>query len=138
VANSNGFNTAIIQEFRANEGKVGGPFAGAPPLLLTTTGTKSGERETTPVMYPPDSDRLVVFASHAGAPTNPARYHSLVADPTATVEVGTDTFDVDAAITSGAERDRLFARQAELYPPFAGYQEKTTRTIPVIALARRG
>jgi deazaflavin-dependent oxidoreductase (nitroreductase family) len=128
------FNRAIIEEFRANGGKVGGSFEGAPVLLLTSTGAKSGQRRTTPLMYMPDGERMVIFASKGGAPTNPAWYHNLRANPSATVEVGTDTVDVDAAVTSGEERERLFKRQAELYPQFAEYAEKTTREIPVVAL----
>ncbi len=132
------FNRAIIEEFRANDGKVGGPFDGAPVLLLTTTGAKSGERRTTPVMYLPDGERMVIFASKGGAPTNPGWYHNLLADPTATVEVGAETLDADAVVTSGEERQRLFNRQAELYPQFADYAQKTSRQIPVVALVRRG
>jgi deazaflavin-dependent oxidoreductase (nitroreductase family) len=128
------FNRAIIEEFRANGGKVGGSFEGAPVLLLTSTGAKSGQRRTTPLMYMPDGERMVIFASKGGAPTNPGWYHNLRANPSATVEVGTDTVDVDAAVTSGEERERLFKRQAELYPQFAEYAEKTTREIPVVAL----
>jgi deazaflavin-dependent oxidoreductase (nitroreductase family) len=128
------FNRAIIEEFRANDGKVGGPFEGAPVLLLTATGAKSGQRRTTPVVYLPDGDRLVIFASKGGAPTNPGWYHNLRANPSATVEVGTDTVDVDAVVTEGDERDRLFRKQAALYPQFADYEKKTTRQIPVIAL----
>jgi deazaflavin-dependent oxidoreductase (nitroreductase family) len=134
----NDFNQAIIEEFRANEGVVGGPFQGAPVLLLTSTGARSGARRTTPVMYLPDGERMVIFASKGGAPTNPAWYHNLVANPSATVEVGTDTVDVDAAVTSGEERRRLFDRQAELYPQFADYAEKTSREIPVVALSPKG
>jgi deazaflavin-dependent oxidoreductase (nitroreductase family) len=134
----NEFNRAIIEEFRANGGNVGGPFEGAPLLLLSTTGAKSGEPRTTPVMFLEDGERMVIFASKAGAPTNPAWYQNLLANSTATVEVGTETFDVDAVVTSGEERDRLFNRQAELYPQFAEYAQKTTREIPVIALQRRG
>jgi len=134
----NDFNRAIIDEFRANGGKVGGPFEGAPVLLLTTTGAKSGERRTTPVMYLPDGERMVIFASKAGAPTNPAWYHNLLANPTTTVEVGQDTVEATAVVTTGEERDRLFARQAGLYPQFAEYAQKTTRQIPVIALERSG
>ena len=128
------FNRAIIEEFRANGGKVGGSFEGAHVLLLTSTGAKSGQRRTTPLMYMPDGERMVIFASKGGAPTNPAWYHNLRANPSATVEVGADTVDVDAAVTSGEERERLFKRQAELYPQFAEYAEKTTREIPVVAL----
>ncbi len=131
------FNRKVIEEFRANDGKVGGPFEGAPVLLLSATGAKSGERRTTPVMYLPDDDRMVIFASKGGAPTNPAWYHNLLANPAATVEVGSETFPVDAVVTSGEERERLYARQAELYPQFAEYAQKTTREVPVVALARK-
>src|SRR5271154_163983 len=127
----NEFNRAIIDEFRANGGKVGGPFEGAPVLLLTATGAKSGERRTTPLMYLPDGERLVIFASKAGAPTNPAWYHNLLANRSATVEVGSDTFDVGVNVAGGEERERLFTQQAELMPQFADYAQKTTRQIPV-------
>jgi deazaflavin-dependent oxidoreductase (nitroreductase family) len=133
----NDFNRATIDEFRANEGSVGGPFEGAPVLLLTSTGARSGERRTTPVMYLPDGERMVIFASKGGAPTNPAWFHNLRANPAATVEVGPETVDVNAVITSGEERERLFARQSELYPQFADYAQKTTREIPVVALERK-
>jgi deazaflavin-dependent oxidoreductase (nitroreductase family) len=133
----NEFNRAVIEEFRANGGKVGGRFEGAPVLLLSTTGAQSGERRTTPVMYLPDGERWVIFASKAGAPTNPAWYHNLLANPSATIEVGGDTVEVDATVTSGEERERLFDRQAESYPQFGEYAQKTTRQIPVVALARR-
>jgi deazaflavin-dependent oxidoreductase (nitroreductase family) len=134
----NNWNRAIIEEFRANDGKVGGPFAGAPLLLLTTTGAKSGRSYTTPVMYLKDNDRFVVFASKSGAPTNPDWYHNLVAHPTATIEVGNDTLEVNAVVTDGEERDRLYKRQGEAYPGFAEYEQKTTRRIPVIALEEKG
>jgi deazaflavin-dependent oxidoreductase (nitroreductase family) len=132
----NDFNQSVIAEFRANGGKVGGPFAGASLLLLTTTGAKTGRTHTTPVVYATDGDRLVVFASKAGAPTNPAWYHNLVAHPTATVELGTERFEVRAEVTRGEERDRLFRQQAERVPQFGDYQRQTTRPIPVIALTR--
>jgi deazaflavin-dependent oxidoreductase (nitroreductase family) len=134
----NDYNRAIIEEFRANEGKVGGPFEGAPVLLLTTTGARSGERRTTPVMYLPDGERMVIFASRGGAPANPAWYHNLVANPSASVEVGNETLGMNAVVTSGEERRRLFDRQTERYPQFADYAQKTTREIPVIALERTG
>ncbi len=137
MADVNDWNAQIIAEFRANDGKVGGQFDGAPLLLLTTTGAKSGLARTSPMMYLPDGDRLVVFASKAGAPTNPDWYHNLVANPSATVEVGTESFDVDAHITTGAERDELYARQATRYPGFAEYEAKTDRVIPVVALTRK-
>jgi deazaflavin-dependent oxidoreductase (nitroreductase family) len=131
------FNRAIIEEFRANDGKVGGPFEGAPVLLLTATGAKSGERRTTPVMYLQDGDRMVIFASKGGAPNNPAWYHNLRANPSATVEVGNEKVDVGAVVTEGEERERLFRRQAEIFPQFADYERKTTRQIPVVALERK-
>jgi deazaflavin-dependent oxidoreductase (nitroreductase family) len=132
------FNRAIIEEFRANGGKVGGSFEGAPVLLLTSTGAKSGQRRTTPLMYMPDGERMVIFASNGGAPTNPAWYHNLLANPAARVEVGPETVYVSAVLTSGEERQRLFKRQSELYPQFADYAQKTTREIPVVALERTG
>ena len=134
----NDFNQAVIEEFRANEGRVGGPFEGAPVLLLTSTGARSGEQRTTPVVYLRDGDRMVIFASKGGAPTNPAWYHNLRANPAATVEVGNETTGVNAVVTEGEERERLFNRQAELFPQFADYARKTTREIPVVALERTG
>ena len=131
----NDFNQKIIDEFRANEGKVGGMFEGAPVLLLTSTGAKSGQRRTTPVVYQPDGERMVIFASKAGAPENPAWFHNLRANPAATVEVGTDTVEVEAVVTDGDERERLFSKQKELMPQFADYEQKTTRQIPVVALS---
>ena len=128
------WNKPIIEEFRANKGKVGGMFEGAPMLLLTTTGARSGQRSTTPLVYLSDRDRLIIFASNAGAPTNPDWYHNLLAHPQATIEVGTETFDVTAIVITGEERDQLYARQATLFPGYADYEAKTTRRIPVIAL----
>ena len=138
MSDFNDWNAKIIEEFRSNAGQVGGQFAGAPLLLLTTTGAKSGHEYTTPVMYLADDDRLVVFASKAGAPTNPDWYHNLVANGSAKVEVGTETFTVDAEVASRPERDRLYGIQAERYPGFAEYQEKTSRVIPVVILRRPG
>jgi len=133
----NDWNRRIIEEFRANGGKVGGPFEGAPLLLLTTTGAKSGKRRTIPLVCLPDGDRLVIFASKGGAPTNPDWYHNLVAHPEVTIEVGTETFEATAVVISGEERDQLYAKQAKLFPGFAEYQAKTERRIPVIALLRQ-
>ncbi len=130
------WNSKIIEEFRTNGGKVGGPFEGAPMLLLTTTGAKSGQHRTSPLMYMPDNNRMIIFASKAGAPTNPDWYHNLVAHPNASVEVGTETVNVKATVLSGEERDRLYAQQAKLNPGFAEYETKTTRQIPVVALVR--
>lgn len=137
MPDANDFNQSIIDEFRANDGKVGGPFEGAPMLLLTTTGAKSGQARTAPLVYLPDGDRYVVFASKAGAPTNPDWYHNLVANPSVSVEVGSDRTDADAVVLTGEERDQLFAKQAERMPGFKDYQDKTTRVIPVVALQPR-
>lgn len=130
-------NQAVIAEFRHNNGKVGGPFEGATLLLLTTTGAKTGKRRTSPAMYLRDGDRLLVFASNAGLPTHPAWYHNLLANPQVTVELGDVTYDADAVVLHGEERDRWYARQAELVPAFAEYQQRTSRTIPVVALHPR-
>jgi deazaflavin-dependent oxidoreductase (nitroreductase family) len=132
----NDWNARIIEEFRANEGRVGGQFAGAPVLLLHTTGAKTGQERVNPMMYLEGDETIYVFASKAGAPTNPDWYHNLVANPTVTVELGTETFTARARVLERAERDRVYARQAELYPGFAEYEAKTDRVIPVVALDR--
>lgn len=132
-----GFNDGVIAEFRANEGKVGGNFAGAPLLLLTSTGAKSGQQYVTPMMYLADGDRWLVFASYAGAPNNPAWYHNLVANPDAVIEVGAETVEVTAVVLEGEERELKYAEQVRLYPGFGEYQAKTSRVIPVVALERR-
>ena len=134
--NINNRNTHIIGEFRRQSGLVGGDFEGAPLLLLSTQGARTNQARTTPLMYLQDHDRYVVFASKAGAPTNPDWFYNLIANPVVTIEVGSETFEAIANVLEGAERDQLFQRQAELYPRFAGYQKKTTRKIPVIALSR--
>src|SRR5690349_17542604 len=108
------FNQKVIEEFRTNGGKVGGAFAGAPMILVTHKGAKSGKTHTTPLVYSLDGDRFVIIASKAGAPTNPAWYHNLVAHPEATVEVGSERFTAKAVEVKGAERDRLFDAQAQL------------------------
>jgi deazaflavin-dependent oxidoreductase (nitroreductase family) len=130
------FNAKIIEEFRAHGGKVGGPFEGAPMVLLTTIGAKSGTQRTTPLVYLPDGDRVVVFASMAGAPTNPAWYHNLVANPSVIIEVGDQRSGATATVLTGEERDRLYAEQASRMPAFAEYQAKAGRVIPVVALER--
>jgi deazaflavin-dependent oxidoreductase (nitroreductase family) len=132
------FNTQVIEEFRGNEGKVGGGFNGAPMVLLTTTGAKSGKRTTTPLVYLKEGDRVYIFASMAGAPTNPAWYHNLVANPRVSVEIGAESYEADAQVVIGGERDRLFAAQVAVMPGFGEYQAKTTRVIPVIELRRAG
>lgn len=128
------FNTRIIEEFRANAGRVGGPFEGATLLLLHTDGAKSGAHYTTPVVYIDDDGRYIIFASKAGAPTHPGWYHNLKAHPDLHIEVGDRLLDVTAEELTGADRDRLFARVVELMPQFAEYQANTERVIPIIAL----
>ncbi|MGP3957528.1 nitroreductase family deazaflavin-dependent oxidoreductase [Nonomuraea sp. 3N208] len=130
----NEFNQQVIDEFRANEGRVGGMFEGSPLVLLTTTGAKSGRPATTPVMYLADGERYVVIASNAGADNHPAWYHNLRATPAATVEVGTETFEAKAVFINGEERDQLYARMVAQAPGFAEYEAKTSRRIPVVAL----
>jgi deazaflavin-dependent oxidoreductase (nitroreductase family) len=132
----NDFNRSLIEEFRANDGKLSGHFAGAPLMLLTTTGAKTGRQHTTPIVYQPDGDRVLVFASKAGADTNPAWFHNLVANPVVTVEVPGDRYEARAVVIAGAERDRLFDAQKARMPGFADYERKTTRKIPVVALER--
>ena len=128
------FNTQIIEEFRANEGRVGGMFEGATLLLLHHTGAKSGTSRINPLGYLSDQGRYVIFASKAGAPTNPDWYHNLKAHPNVTIEVGTDTTEVVASEAIGDERDRLYRTQAERVPQFAEYEKQTDRVIPVVVL----
>lgn len=131
------FNQAIIEEFRANKGVVGGGFAGSPIVLLHTTGAKSDLERVNPlVCLPSDEGVLYVFASKGGAPTDPDWYHNLVAHPDVTVEYGEETFEATATTLPSDERDRIYAEQAERYPTFGEYQEKAGRTIPVVALRR--
>ena len=132
----NDWNHQMIETFRANGGKVSGMWEGRPLLLLTTTGAKSGQRHTSPVMYMNAADHLYIFASKGGAPTNPDWYHNLLAHPEVTVEVGNETYDAIATPVTGEERDRIYDRWAQLYPQFGEYQKKTSRKIPVIALER--
>jgi len=136
----NDFNRPVIEEFRANDGKLTGNFADAPLLLLTTTGAKSGRRHTTPVAYLVDGDgpdaRIAVFASMAGAPTNPAWFHNLRANPNVTVELPGEQFEARAVVLEGEERDRLWTEQKSRMPGFADYERKTARTIPVVVLER--
>ena len=132
----NTFNQQIIAEFRANGGKVGGQFVGAPMLLLTTTGAKSGQSRVAPLVYSTDGDRLVIIASKGGAPTHPDWYHNILANPQVTVELGIETFKARASVPEGAERDRIFAQVVEQMPGFGEYQKNTTRTIPVVLLER--
>jgi deazaflavin-dependent oxidoreductase (nitroreductase family) len=128
------FNTQIIDEFRANEGRVGGMFEGMPLLLLHHTGARSGTSRINPLAYLSDGERYVVFASKAGAPTNPDWYHNLKAQPDVTIEVGTKKTDAVAHEATGEERDRLYGMMAEQSPQFGEYEQKTSRVIPVIIL----
>jgi deazaflavin-dependent oxidoreductase (nitroreductase family) len=134
MTDPNDWNQKIIEEFRANDGKVGGQFEGAPVLLLHHTGAKSGVERVNPMMYQRVGADLAVFASKAGAPTNPDWYHNLVANPRAKVEVGSDTLDVESRVAEGDERDRIWEKQKADYPGFADYERQTTRAIPVVIL----
>src|SRR2546430_16098075 len=133
------FNEDLITQFRANSGEIkSGMFAGAPILLLTTIGAKSGERRTMPLAFTRDGDSYVVIASKGGAPTHPAWFHNLVAHPEVTIEVGGEKMSATARVAEGEERDRLFRAQAELMPNFDDYQKNTTRVIPVVVLEPTG
>jgi deazaflavin-dependent oxidoreductase (nitroreductase family) len=131
----NNFSQQIIEEFRANGGRVGGPFEGTRLLLLTTTGARSGAPHTTPVGYYPDgAERVLVIGSAGGAPNHPDWYHNLIANPRVKVEAGVFTYDADAVVLEGAERDRIFARAIEADPGWADYQANAERILPVVAL----
>lgn len=134
MSNSNDWNKKIIEEFRANDGKVGGNFEGKPLLLLHTNGAKSGEERINPVAYVRDADKLVVIASKGGAPTNPDWYYNIVANPLVTVEVGTEKFQAQAAFPQEPEQTRLYDKMVEIMPGFRDYKLKTSRNIPVIVL----
>lgn len=128
------WNSKIIAEFRANGGKVGGQFDGAPLLLLHTTGARTGAERVNPMMYRTDGDRLVVFASKAGAHTNPDWYHNLRVNPNVRAEVGAQTREFVARVADGEERHRLWEDQKREWPGFADYESKTERQIPVVIL----
>ena len=128
------WNSKIIEEFRANEGKVGGPFEGAPLLLLHTVGAKTGQQRVNPMMYQPVDGGYAVFASKKSAPIHPDWYHNVLAHPRVTAEIGTSTVELLARVAEGAERERIWAAQKAAYPGFADYERKTTRQIPVIIL----
>ncbi|ARZ66528.1 cation-binding protein [Streptomyces albireticuli] len=130
------FNQSVIEEFRANGGKVGGPFEGGDLLLLTTTGARSGASHTTPLGYVRHEGLLLVVGSNLGAPAHPAWYHNLLAHPLVRVELGTEEFEAVAVPAEGARRDRLFARVTRAEPGYAAYQERTSRLLPVVALER--
>ena len=132
----NELNERVIKEFRSNGGKVGTPFANMPMILVTHTGAKTGKPYTTPLVYTRDGDRVVVIASKRGAPNNPAWYHNLVAHPTVTLEIGTESFKAKARVATGDERERLYNQQAAQMAVFNEYRAKTTRKIPVIVFER--
>jgi deazaflavin-dependent oxidoreductase (nitroreductase family) len=132
------FNAQIIDEFHANNGRVGGMFESMPLLLLHHTGAKSGQSRINPLAYQEDDGRYVIFASKGGAPTNPDWYYNLKAHPDVTIEVGTETLGANVSEAAGEERDRLFRAQAERVPQFAEYEEKAGRVIPVMILTPTG
>ncbi len=136
MSETNDWNARIIEEFRANDGRVGGQFEGAPMLLLHTTGARSGQERVNPMMYLDLEGRRFVFASKAGADTHPDWYHNLVAHPEVSVEAGTETYRAAAEPVEGQDRDRIYAEQARRYPGFAEYAAKTSRVIPVVELRR--
>jgi deazaflavin-dependent oxidoreductase (nitroreductase family) len=134
MADANDWNSKIIEEFRANGGKVGGNFTGAPILLLHTTGAKTGLERVHPMMYRKVDGGYAVFASKAGAPTNPDWYHNLVAYPQVRAEIGSATVALTARVADLTERERIWGAQKADYPGFADYEQKTTRQIPVVIL----
>jgi|SRR5690242_877772 deazaflavin-dependent oxidoreductase (nitroreductase family) len=127
-------NQKIIDEFRSNAGKVGGPFENIPLLILHNRGAKSGQERLNPVAYRRDGDNFVVFASKGGAPDNPDWFHNLKANPEATIEVGTETRNVVARVAQGDERERIWELQKKEFPGFAEYEQRTDRQIPVVIL----
>jgi deazaflavin-dependent oxidoreductase (nitroreductase family) len=138
MAEVNDWNSKIIEEFRANGGKVGGNFEGAPLLLLHTTGAKTGRERVHPMMYQKIDGGYAVFASKAGAPTNPDWYHNLVANPHVQAEIGSATVALTARVADHAERERIWSAQKADYPGFADYERSTTRQIPVVILEPAG
>jgi deazaflavin-dependent oxidoreductase (nitroreductase family) len=136
MSKQNEWNKKVVEEFRANEGKVGGRFENIDLLLLHTTGAKSGEPRLNPVAYMKDGDRYVIIASNGGAPANPAWYYNIVAHPEVNIEVGTETVRARAEVVQEPERSELYARMAAMVPGFAEYMLRTERIIPVIVLSR--
>ncbi|KIR64226.1 nitroreductase family deazaflavin-dependent oxidoreductase [Micromonospora haikouensis] len=128
------WNEKVIAEFRANGGRVGGQFAGAPLLLLHTVGARSGQARVNPMMYQEVDGGYAVFASKAGAPTNPDWYHNVLAHPRVRAEIGTETVELVARVAAGDERERIWSAQKAAYPGFADYERKTDRQIPVVVL----
>jgi deazaflavin-dependent oxidoreductase (nitroreductase family) len=135
MADGDDFNEKVIKEFRANDGKVGGPFEGAPVVLVHHTGAKSGTERVNPLMYQQVGDSIAIFASKGGAPGNPDWYYNLAAHPDTTIEVGTSTVNVRARVADSAERDSIWSKQKETYPQFAEYETNAApRQIPVVLL----
>ena len=130
------FNQRIMDEFRANGGNVGGDFTGVPMVIVHHTGAKTGTVRHAPLCYLPNGDDVVIFASMGGAPNNPAWYHNLIANPETVIELGSETIPVRVREATGVERDELFERQKKAMPPFADYEARTTRVIPVLVLER--
>ncbi len=128
------WNSKIIEEFRANGGKVGGQFEGAPLLLLHTVGARTGQQRVNPMMYQPVAGGYAVFASKGGAPVNPDWYYNVLAHPRVTAEIGTATVELVARVAEGEEREQIWSAQKAAYPGLADYERKTTRQIPVIVL----
>jgi len=132
------YNETLIDDLRANGGHAtSGNFVGRQVLILTTTGAKTGKRRESPLAYTRDGDRLVVVASKGGAPSHPAWYHNIVANPDVTVEVDGERFDARATVADGSERRRLYDQHADLHPSFTEYETRTERVIPVIVLQRK-
>jgi deazaflavin-dependent oxidoreductase (nitroreductase family) len=136
ASTAGGWNDRVIEEFRANEGRVGGYFEGAPMVLIHHIGAKSSTERVNPLVYLPDGEDMVIAATKGGSPTNPDWCHNLRAHPRITVEVGTETFPVEAVEASGADRDDLWRRLVELRPGFASYETKTSRVFPMFRLRR--
>jgi deazaflavin-dependent oxidoreductase (nitroreductase family) len=134
VTDRNDWNRGVIDEFRTNDGVVGGMFEGMNLLLLHHTGAKSGTERVNPLVYMRDGTNYVIFASKAGAPTSPDWYHNLRANPSTTIEVGVQSIPVTARVAEGDERERLFSAQKQAAPQFAEYESKTDRVIPVVVL----
>lgn len=133
------FNSKVVTEFRDHAGKVGGPFEGAPVLLLHHKGAKSGKERVNPLVYQPVGDGFAIFASKGGAPSHPDWFRNLKANPVTVIEIGADTIEVTARQLDGAERRPIWEKQKQLMPGFAEYEEKTTgiREIPVLLLEPR-
>ncbi len=137
IADPNAWDRQVIEEFRSNGGEVGGPLAGAPVLLLTTTGAKSGQKRVSPLVYLAEGGRIYIFAGNRGAPTNPAWYHNLVAHPDVTVELGKETFEARAVVLDDEEGERVGRIQIQRIPALAELQAKITRKVPAVLLERK-